>query len=541
MWTEILLAAAIAAVFLVPALVRPTVGRGILGALFIGGSVFNLLYTLPNTPQSLLDLVSTAAFPPYREVIAYVVARNLGPALVVAVSTFELITGSLILWRGGRSRLGLVFAGGWCLGMLPVIPPAGAFVGLALTGTPGLAALLLARGNYHESVFTIVRRHLRKRLADRPQARLRLNRIWTTIPSRLIIVVHPFPALIVFLGLCALFPTVLHPWFLNWGATAVERTTTLPGDDAPPEAYFTRAISIDAPPSVVWPWLLAIGQDRAGFLSNDYLENLAGGDIHNADTLRPEWQQRAIDDKVPMSGETERKLAGDYTLLTVRILQPERVIGDIPGRFVLQPVGDSRTRLLLREPLAIPERAGYAWVVWDPMHFVMEQRLLQGIKERAEGRRLVVPILAVASQVGWTLASLGLLALFLSHRRWRPWLLLPVAPVLTSLWLTGDVNSGMAAFLAVGITVAGFLVWGWRWCAPYLLVAAAVALVLLLAPDSQSAFGLSFLALVVAVTLNRRTVLTRWIRGTVECSDAEGCAAGDAHCTEMRRTEAHTV
>src|SRR5690348_3521590 len=159
------------------------------------------------------------------------------------------------------------------------------------------------------------------------------------------IVVHPIPAALVFVGLCALFATVLHPWFMNWGSTVEERTSVLPGDVAPPDAYFTRAISIDAPPPAVWPWLLAIGQDRAGFLSNDYLENLAGGDIHNADTLRPEWQAREVGDKVPMSGEAERNLAGDYTLLTVRILEPERVIGDIPGQFVLQPVGDSGTRL----------------------------------------------------------------------------------------------------------------------------------------------------------------------------------------------------
>jgi hypothetical protein len=79
----------------------------------------------------------------------------------------------------------------------------------------------------------------------------------------------------------------------------------LPADTAPPAAYFTRAISIDAPPSAVWPWLLAVGQDPAGFLSNDYLENLAGGDIHNADTLRPEWVERSLGDKVPMSGPAE--------------------------------------------------------------------------------------------------------------------------------------------------------------------------------------------------------------------------------------------
>jgi hypothetical protein len=309
------------------------------------------------------------------------------------------------------------------------------------------------------------------------------------------IAVHPISAVLIFAALCTLFATVLHPWFMNWGSTPEEQATVLPGDSAPPETYFTRASTIDAPPSAVWPWLLAIGQDRAGFLSNDYLENLAGADIHNTDTLRPEWQQRALGDKVPMSGEAERRLGGDYTLLTVRVLEPQHVIGDIPGRFVLQPVGETGTRLLLRESLDIPERAGFTWVIWDPMHFVMEQRLLQGVMERAEGRPLVPPVMEAAARVGWVLASLGLLALFLVRRRWRPWLALPIALVLPSLWLTGDLNSGMAGFLAVGITAAGFLAWGWRWCAPYLLVASGVALVLLLAADSYTVFGLIFLAL----------------------------------------------
>jgi hypothetical protein len=337
--------------------------------------------------------------------------------------------------------------------------------------------------------------------------------MWKSVASRLLrIVVRPIPAVLIFLALCALFVAVLHPWLMSWGATSDERALVLPGDTAPPESYFTRAISIDAPPSAVWPWLLAIGQDRAGFLSNDYLENLAGGDIHNADTLQPEWQQRALGDKVPMSGEAERRVAGDYTLLTVRILEPQQVIGDIPGRFVLQPAGDSGTRLLLRESLNIPERAGLAWVIWDPLHFVMEQRLLQGVKERTEGRPLVPPVMEAAARVGWVLASLGLLALFLVRRGWRPWLALPIALVLPSLWLTGDVNSGMAGFLALGITTAGFLAWGWRWCAPYLLVASGVALVLLLAPDSHTSFGLIFLALTVGIAVIGRDRLAGLIR-----------------------------
>src|SRR5439155_17645135 len=99
-------------------------------------------------------------------------------------------------------------------------------------------------------------------------------------------------------------------------------------------AYFSRAISINAPPSAVWPWLLAIGQDRGGFYSNTWLENLTGADIHNADALRPEWRKRGLGDKVPMGSPIQQRLAGPATLTTIRLLEPERAIADTPGRFV---------------------------------------------------------------------------------------------------------------------------------------------------------------------------------------------------------------
>jgi hypothetical protein len=296
-----------------------------------------------------------------------------------------------------------------------------------------------------------------------------------------------------FVALGGLFLALLHPWLMNWGSTRIEQVLVLPGDVEAPSFYFTRAITIDAPPSTVWPWLLQIGQDRGGFYSNDYLENLTGADIHNTDVIRPEWQTRAVGDRVRMTSPGETAAGGDATQLTVRMLDRERVYADMPGRFVLQPVGERATRLLLREELAIPERSGPMWVIWDPMHFVMEQRMLQGIKERAEGRPFVAPVVQAAAHIGWALAGLGVLAVLLSHRRWWPWLLLPVTPGLAILWFTGDLNSALAAFMAVGITVAGAVVFGWRWWPPYLVLASGVALVLLLAPDTFAAFGLLFL------------------------------------------------
>src|SRR5438874_9344452 len=284
--------------------------------------------------------------------------------------------------------------------------------------------------------------------------------------KRFPIVLRTVGAIAIFAALCGLFVAVLHPWLMNWGSTRDEQAMVLPGDTQAPSAYLTRAITINAPSAAVWPWLMQIGQDRAGFYSNDYLENLTGANIHNADVIRPEWQVRAVGDKIRMTTPEQTAIGGASTLLTVRTLEPQRVYADVPGRFVLQRVGEQTTRLVLREKLAIPERSGAMWLIWDPMHFVMEQRMLQGIKERAEGRSFVAPAVQAAAHIGWAVAGLGLLAVFLSRRRGWPWLLLPIAPGLPILWLTGDLNSALAAFLALGITIAGALACGWRWWPP---------------------------------------------------------------------------
>jgi len=305
----------------------------------------------------------------------------------------------------------------------------------------------------------------------------------------------PLSALLIFAALWGLFLLAWHPWMMRWGSTPEERAMVLPGDAGPPSEYYTRAITINAPPSAVWPWLQAIGQDRAGFLSYDWLENLTGADIHNADALRPTWRQREVGDRVPMAGADLQALGGSATLLTIWIVEPEHVIADVPGRFVLFPRGEHATRLLLRERLAIAERRGLLWLVWDPMHFVMERRMLRGIAERAEGQPLVPPAARVASQAGWALAGLGVLGIFLARPSRRPWLVLPLLVTLPPLWLAHDPWSALAGLLAVGITVGGALVYGRRWWPPYLLLAAAVAHVLLLAADAYAAFGLLFLVL----------------------------------------------
>ena len=82
-------------------------------------------------------------------------------------------------------------------------------------------------------------------------------------------------------------------WQLRWGATSQEASGSFPGDDliTGPDLTATRAISVGLPAAQVWPWIAQLGQGRGGFYSYDFLENLAGCDIHSADQIVPEWQR----------------------------------------------------------------------------------------------------------------------------------------------------------------------------------------------------------------------------------------------------------
>ena len=181
---------------------------------------------------------------------------------------------------------------------------------------------------------------------------------------------------------------VLRPWHLRWGATDEEAEGRMPGDEliADPTLVSTRAVTIAAGPDQVWPWLVQLGQGRGGFYSHDWIENLIGLQIHSADRILAEHQRLEIGDRVA--------LAPDGSGLDVERLEPGRLLllrepsGGWTWTFLLQPLNGS-TRLVVRNrwttagaPLSF--RLYMAFI--DPAAFVMETKMLQGIRERAERR-----------------------------------------------------------------------------------------------------------------------------------------------------------
>jgi hypothetical protein len=306
-------------------------------------------------------------------------------------------------------------------------------------------------------------------------------------------------AVLVVLLLVAAYVAVIHPWMANWGSTAAERRMALAGDELFPAegTRSTMAITIGATPEVVWQWLVQVGQDRGGFYSYTWLENLLGVDIHNADRIHPEWQHLA-------TGDTWRLAPADYlrglakdAVVPVVLSDPGRalVVGGLGGHGNVA-LDAQASRLIVRGE---PQGQSFLTVMLlDPVVFTMERRMLLGLKARAEGRPSTPLVLTAAARVGWVAAAVAVAALFLVRRRRRFWLVVPVFAALPAVLMAGDIEAALAAFLAVGISVLGFLAFGRTWLGSYLVVASVVLLTLLLAPDAYVAIGIGFL-LVAAV------------------------------------------
>jgi hypothetical protein len=185
-------------------------------------------------------------------------------------------------------------------------------------------------------------------------------------------------------------------WYLTYGATAREAAGALPGDALlpGPDLCSTRAISISAPPSAVWPWLVQMGSGRGGAYTYDWIENLFGLGMHSADEILPEFQHLAVGDVLPLGpdGPGMRVEICDATRTLTFRSDDHRWV----WTFVLHPEAGG-TRLVSRNRIATPGASlatrAVNRIVMEPGSLIMERKMLLGLKRRAESRpaRTAVP------------------------------------------------------------------------------------------------------------------------------------------------------
>jgi hypothetical protein len=184
-----------------------------------------------------------------------------------------------------------------------------------------------------------------------------------------------------------LFAPLYRRWHLRWGATDAEVAAPMAGDAivCQPSFATTRAITIDAPPGAVWPWLIQLGYGRAGFYSYDLFDN---GGHPSAERLLPEHQQPKLGDWIPMAAPITETSA-----FKIKELNPNRSMlwakPHSTWAWKLEPLDGRRTRLITRLKdryswRSAPANALLSLILLEFGDFPMMRKLLLGVKRRAE-------------------------------------------------------------------------------------------------------------------------------------------------------------
>ena len=219
---------------------------------------------------------------------------------------------------------------------------------------------------------------------------------------------------------------IIRPWHEHWGATTQEAARPMPGDEivAGDSINFTRAVTIYARPEEIWPWLIQMGHQRAGFYSYDWFDN---GGLRSAETILPEFQILKEGDLIPIS---------DAVIYRVRSMADEQYLvwasTDNPPSgtwtWALYPIDDEQTRLItrLRGSIDWDFPGVFLSLLVDSGDIAFMRKSMLGIKQRAEGAITDSYATDVIEGVLWGITAVefvvAILLIFTSRLWWQPWL-----------------------------------------------------------------------------------------------------------------------
>jgi hypothetical protein len=181
----------------------------------------------------------------------------------------------------------------------------------------------------------------------------------------------------------------LMPWMDRWGATKDEIAASFSGDELvpSPRITYTRALTVNASPEKIYPWIVQLGAEKGGMYSYEGFEtNILRCELINADHIHEEWQDLKVGDPMKMCPGTSGPPPYE-----IAIIEPNHAI--VMGhkdkgtwvevwQFNLVPQEDGTTRLVIRSRNSAQ---GLLWDVIRPGEFVMMRGMMLGIKQRAEG------------------------------------------------------------------------------------------------------------------------------------------------------------
>ena len=183
---------------------------------------------------------------------------------------------------------------------------------------------------------------------------------------------------------------------MHWGSTSAERDKLYAGDSivAKPEYISTIAVTINKSPSEIWPWIVQMGKNKAGFYSYTWLENIFGCKLHNADRIHPEWQDTREGDYEPVCASAEKKKMPGWTI--IKLIPNKAFVYKISSDsswmmgYYVDSINENRSRLIARMKYERPKGFGEfvidkIWMEWA--HCLMQKGSINGIKKRVENNQ----------------------------------------------------------------------------------------------------------------------------------------------------------
>jgi len=193
---------------------------------------------------------------------------------------------------------------------------------------------------------------------------------------------------------------IFRPIFLDWGSSEPIRELSLPGDIFTTGDQHTRAVLVQATPQELWPWLVQIGQERGGFYSHEWLENLFRADMKNVYSIEERFQQpRTVGDTIWLANKEHYNGGGYQIIAEITPYQSfvmvggedyERITKGVKASgswaFYLYPETNNTTWLIVRSSsgeISFGEKL-VRYLTFEVPHFIMEVRMLKTMKRLVE-------------------------------------------------------------------------------------------------------------------------------------------------------------
>ncbi len=177
----------------------------------------------------------------------------------------------------------------------------------------------------------------------------------------------------------------IEPIITQWGASKEEVSMPMVGDNDNLNITSTRAIQIGANKHIIWQSLMQLGANRQGFYSYDFIEHELGNKAQDQSINKYKNTNLKVGDIVHGSRNKGSALSV-YNFQVLYVKPEESLVLENWGTFLVKSINEKQSRLIVRtqEKKSVNLWTSFKNHLIIPFHYIMERRMLLGLKMHSE-------------------------------------------------------------------------------------------------------------------------------------------------------------